>query len=343
MAKIKDLLDLIDKLTPDVKAAFLEAIADIKDNIDVNRVMEAFKAGDITAAVQALGIEPAAFRPLTRALETAFETGGIFTMSQFPRNVTGAIWRFDVRDSMAEAWLRDYSSQLITRVTNEQKSIVQSLLQNGVAEGTGPKNMVVDLVGHVTPQGRVGGVLGLNKPQADALMRAKTELRTLDSNYFSRELRDQRFDSTVQKAIDSGTPLTAEQVEKLSTRYSDNLLKWRAETVARTETISALNQSQQQSVNQLLESGQITEQDAMKEWDAVEDTFIGGKGHTRKSHVDMNGQKVRVNEPYITPEGARLMYPGDTSLGAPPEETINCRCRSKLVIDWIGAAKRNKR
>lgn len=341
MATIKSLLDLLDKFTPEVRKAFFEAIQDIKDTAVISKVIEAINRGDITAAIKALGLEPAAFRPLVRAVENAFEAGGIFVVSQFPRQVTGAIFRFDVRNSSAEAWLRDYSSQLVTRITAEQVSIVQTILQEGVAQGIGPRNLALDLIGRIDAAtgSRVGGVIGLNRPQAMALQKARTELTNLDANYLTRELRDKRFDSIVQKAIDSGNPLTQEQIDQLTTRYSDSLLKWRGETIARTETIASLNQAQQESVNQIVESGAVERSDVRRIWDATDNI----KGlRTRDSHVDMDGQEVGADEPFISPSGARLMYPGDTSLGASGEETINCRCRLKLKIDWIGAAKRNE-
>jgi hypothetical protein len=50
---------------------------------------------------------------------------------------------------------------------------------------------------------------------------------------------------------------------------------------------------------------------------------------------------VGLKEPFTSPTGARLMYPGDTSLGAGPAETIQCRCTVSVRIDFlanIGAA-----
>lgn len=68
-------------------------------------------------------------------------------------------------------------------------------------------------------------------------------------------------------------------------------------------------------------------------------------GWTRKSWVDMHDNRVRVNhaflgsptyefhtvpmlEPFVTLDGNKLWYPGDTS--APPHEWMRCRCWLKL-------------
>lgn len=40
----------------------------------------------------------------------------------------------------------------------------------------------------------------------------------------------------------------------------------------------------------------------------------------------MDGVTVPLEQPFITPAGSRLMYPGDRSLGALAGEVVNCRC-----------------
>jgi len=43
---------------------------------------------------------------------------------------------------------------------------------------------------------------------------------------------------------------------------------------------------------------------------------------------------VPLNEPFVTPDGYRLMFPTDSSLGAPGGETIQCRCWLEQRIDF---------
>jgi len=338
MATMKSLLDLIDRFTPELKKAFIASIQDIKDNARIGQIEAAIRQGNMQAAIDAVGIDRAAFRPLSAAMEQAFETGGVYTAAQFTRPVGQAAFRFDVRNSRAEAWLRDQSSTLVTRITDEQRELVRSVLNQGMNAGVNPRQTALDLIGHVGPKGREGGIIGLNGPQERYLRNARDELRNVHNgdagNYFSRELRDKRFDGTVRKALDSGTPLTQEQIDKLSTRYSDNLLQWRGETIARDQSITALNQSQNEAAKQLVESGAADPQDITREWDSA------GDARTRETHKEMDGQKVGMNQPFKTPDGYSLMYPGDVSMGAPASETINCRCIVKMRVDYIGRAKR---
>lgn len=56
-------------------------------------------------------------------------------------------------------------------------------------------------------------------------------------------------------------------------------------------------------------------------------TWSAAMADARDTHKEANGQTVLLNEAYIV-GGYKLMYPGDTSLGAGMEEIIFCRCSS---------------
>jgi len=339
--KKETFLDLLDRMTPTVKAAFLQSVQEIKDAATIAAIVEAIKQGNATAAVEAVGLTSAAFRPLSAAIERAFETGGIFTADQIRRPVGKAVFRFDVRNSRAEAWLREFSSDLVTRINAEQLEQIRNVIEAGMRAGINPRSIALDIVGRIDPLTgkRTGGIIGLNGPQTKWLTNAREELQNMHlgdpGNYFARELRDKRFDATVKKALDTGKPLTSDEVTKLTTQYENNLLRYRGETIARDQTLTALNKSQDEAIKQIVDTGNYEERDISRVWDST-----GNDGRTRETHLEMEGQTVAVNEPFVTPDGYRMMFPGDNSLGAPPAETINCRCVVKLKIDYIGAAKR---
>lgn len=50
-----------------------------------------------------------------------------------------------------------------------------------------------------------------------------------------------------------------------------------------------------------------------------------GDAKVRPSHKAANNQRVPLDMPF-TVGGYEMMFPNDSSLGAPPEETVNCRC-----------------
>lgn len=345
MPSLTEQLEALSALwEPKIRDAFLAAIQDIVDRAILTDVIAAVKAGDPVGAFRALGFTDAALRPITAAIEQAFEQGGMTVAGSFPERLntpTGrAVFRFDVRDSRSEAWLRDESSTLVTRLAEDARVAVRNVLTDGMTAGRNPRDTALDIVGRVDTQTgkRAGGVVGLDRPSERAVARARQELLNLDENYFNRERRDKRFDKTVRKAIDSGKPLPRDVVEKLTNRYSDSLLKLRGERIGRTETIAALNKSEYEAVKQAADRGMINKNNTVRIWDNAGDTRV------RHTHRMMEGQRVGLDEPFTTPpdrDGKRhkLFYPGDTSLGAPGSETINCRCRARLKVDWLAGVK----
>ena len=91
------------------------------------------------------------------------------------------------------------------------------------------------------------------------------------------------------------------------------LARSRAASIARTETHNAAMAAIEASMKH--KNIEI----ASKTWHAV------GDRRTRPTHAAAHGQSVPFNEPF-TVGGAQLMRPGDSSLGAGPEEIVNCRC-----------------
>jgi len=91
----------------------------------------------------------------------------------------------------------------------------------------------------------------------------------------------------------------------------------RAEVIARTESLTAYSVG---SNTAAVES----EVDMDKVWATNMD------GRQRPSHGAANRQRQALKDPYQV-GGAELMFPGDSSLGAPAAETIQCRCTELYV------------
>jgi len=372
----KQLDDLAERFVPQIKAAFLAAIADVKSTAVLQGIIDAIQAGDIDAAFRATGLSPAAMRPITSMIETAFERGGVTVANSAPRSITDnmgnrAVFRFDVRNSRAEAWLREHSSELVTRISNDTRANIRDLVEAGVRDGRNPRNIALDIVGRINPDTgrRSGGVVGLTEPQKQWVDFGRKQLKAVgadydvllasdsrfgafvqkaypkglpvdrdvrsnlvarySSEYFTREARDKRFDSIVRKAIASGEPLSEQKINAIVDKYSDNLLLQRGETIARTESIQSLNKSADEAFQQAIDEGVIASNAVFKIWDSA------GDNRVRETHREMDGQRVSMDRPFVSPDGAQLMYPGDSSMGAPGSDVINCRCRVRHEVDWL--------
>jgi len=81
----------------------------------------------------------------------------------------------------------------------------------------------------------------------------------------------------------------------------------------------ALTETQNAAENTKFQENIVVTDSNSKSWATVGDKRV------RLTHVRANGQRVNINEPFLV-GGALLMYPGDTSMGAPIKEVAGCRC-----------------
>lgn len=135
--------------------------------------------------------------------------------------------------------------------------------------------------------------------QRAGTMIAKIEANTLE------ELRD---------AINYGIA-KKESVTQIASRLRDvysQMNQGRSEMIAATETHAAMSFGAHTAA---IASGVATH----KTWRTQKD------GHVRPAHKQAEEQEVGLYDPFII-EGEKLMFPGDTSLGASGDNTIRCRC-----------------
>lgn len=333
--------DLLARYEREITEAFRAAIADLGQNADLSAVIDALRRNDIEAALEALNLDPAAYSGLLDAVQRAYSESGAANaaIANLATGPSLAI-RFDVRNPRAERWLRDYSSTLVTRILDDQRQAIRAALVDGMARGQNPRSTALEIVGRINRAtgAREGGILGLTAAQERYLATARAELASGDTealrNYLTRQRRDKRFDRSVAKAIREGTPLPAEIQRKAVVAYQRRLLQLRGETIGRTEALTSLHAAQQEAYLQAVEKGQIEEADVRRVWRSARDLRV------RHTHSALDGDPAGLREPFRSPSGARLMYPGDTSLGAPASETINCRCTVIVRLDWRGNLRR---
>lgn len=326
---------LTDEWEPVIRAAFFEAVLDITSKAELGQIVARLERGDIAGAIEAVHLDPAAFLALDSAISQTFNAGGASAIGALPklRDPRGGqfIIRWDVRNPRAEAWLRDHSSSLITRITQEQVSLVRGALVNGLEQGLNPRATALDIIGRVNgAKGkRTGGLVGLSQPQSAAVTKARSALLSGDATamrgYLTLTRRDRRFDSLVLKAIESGKALDRDAALKIAGRYSDRLLQLRGETIARTETIASLNRSNVEAMQQAVDGGAVKAEHVTKIWHTAQDPRV------RDSHAAIDGESVGMNGTFSN----GLAYPGDPAGG--PEETANCRCWMETRIDFAAS------
>jgi HK97 family phage portal protein len=110
-----------------------------------------------------------------------------------------------------------------------------------------------------------------------------------------------------------------DQLAKRIDGFLDKIIPHRAEVVARTEVINASNAASDFAAK----ASTVVKR---KEWISTRDDRI------RDTHKEADEQVVPVDDPF-TVGGFKLQWPGDSSLGAPAEEVIQCRCTVGYLTD----------
>ena len=108
---------------------------------------------------------------------------------------------------------------------------------------------------------------------------------------------------------------TTMPIEKLATQiYKEYkaIELWQARRIAQTETMIGL-----------ADAGEVAARSLGIRYD--KQWVISGLGNTRETHEIMDGVVVDMDEPFTLPD-CQMMYPHDSSLGAPAGEIINCAC-----------------
>lgn len=321
---------LLEHFAAGVRDAFLLAFSEIRASISLVPIVERLERHDIEGAIRAMNIEAPALNPVLDEVAKAYNGGGNATIEDLPALRDGEgyklVLRFDARDPVAEAWLKDHSASFVTGIVQDQQQSIRAALAEGQARGLSGRASALDIVGRIdraTGQ-RAGGIIGLTSQQAEFVRNYQAELKSGGANALKRALRDRRFDKTVAKAIAEGKPIPAETVSKMVTAYEGRLLKYRGEVVGRTESAAALGASSEEAMRQNIVNGKID----MSLIDGVWHTILDGR--ERDSHGAMDGQIQPWGRTFVSGAGNQLRYPGDEN--APASERANCRCNRTFSI-----------
>lgn len=302
------------KAEPTIRKAFLDAIAAHKASINLRALAEALERGDIAGAVAIAQISPAMLYPLDAAITATFVAGGQMVAEAAPKFAVS--FGFNGRATRAEAWARQNAAGLVVDIVQGQQEALQQLIGDRLIAGSNPAPLAR----------QIRSVVGLAPSQVATVGNVRSDLEGLSDNYFTRTLRDKRFDSLVRKAIASGKPLSATDVDRITNRYAERALAHRATVISRTESLNALRAGRSEGVRQAVQQGAAD--GVRKRWSS------SGDKRVRDDHRAMDGQERDLDQPYDLPDGSRMMTPGDSSLGAPASQVALCRCAEEFFLDW---------
>jgi len=289
-------------LEPGPRAAFVQAIQRLRESLPPDVLEYVARTGDTTPIFDRLDLSE-----FTLALRDAVFRASNRTPNGDAAGLPFGV-RFDAYDPYALRAIQGAELSLVSGLTTEMKQAIVGYLQAGLQAGVNP----VETARNLRP------LLGLTARQMTAAANYRRLLTggakgqpLLEA--LSRASRDGRFDPSILRAALTKQPMPEAQVARQVARFEERLLKQRAETLARTETITALFRGQQLRWQQAIDQGKVE------------------SGHLRQFwHVAKDERTCPICReiPVLNPEGVAFGDPFETPLGpvAGPAMHPNCRC-----------------
>jgi hypothetical protein len=305
-----------ERMEPRLRAAFLRAVAALRGTVADDKLMEAVAAGDVNGVMSMLAIDdnfvaalngkgiPAGVESFRDALQASFAAGASAAVRSLPSRV-GLNLSFDMMSKDAQAFLEQYTFPLIRQLSANTTEGIRSVVLDAFRNG-----------GHPYVQARtIKTFIGLTETQAKAVLNYRAALSSPSTlgQSLDRKLRDGRFDSTVERAIRNNAGLSADQIDRMSARYEERYIQYRARTIARSESLRASVKGQRETWRQAVQQGLLA-RDQMREWET------SGDERTCEICAPLDGEVRGLNEEFAP----GILDPGD------PHST--CRCSAKLVF-----------
>ncbi len=332
---------LLAEYEPRIRRAFMASVTDLSASVDWSLLLDRLAARDVEGAIDALNISPAAWSQYSAAVTETFAASGAAHAAQIKASGIGSIGtRFNMTNPRAEQWIRENVGSSITFFNQEQIEVARETILSGSAEGKGPRNIATDLAGRVTGPGgqRQGGVLGLDSQRADRLRKVTDGMATPEGvqnlvikhrngNLSLRYRVNRATANRILAAYRKGEAVPAAQRTVSERQYKNALLRDRANTVSETETANAVLGARDEEWEQLIESGDVRQDQVRKTWRHIR----GASEHHRADHLAMSGTTVEgIDATFNFPDGTRMKYAHDPAGGA--KHNIRCSCQTEYTV-----------
>lgn len=301
---------LLAKYDSKIAAAFQEAIRVITDSVTLEAIAAKLRVGDKIGAINLFtdALIAAGFTGFARTLTDALIAGGDF--GQKIANSNRIVFGFNIAESNTARFMDNYIAERIKQISREMRVTISQVVYREVSAGTNP----------IDTARKIKQGLGLTASQERTVQNYRRMLENLETDALARRLRDARYDPSIARAIREGKPLTKPKIEAMVQAYTRRYIKRRAETIARTESMTMINSGNQKYWDQMVKSGVVRPRDIRRDWKHSHDSKV------RNSHIAipaLNKDGRGLNDPFRSPLGL-IRYPGDPQASA--GNRINCRC-----------------
>lgn len=307
------LLDLVTGGERELRRAYAEVIAYLREQNQLSELEQLIARGHVDDVIQHL--DRAAGKIVERIeavyVRAALETARVVTAA-------GTMITFQATNPQAVAALEQLRLDRIRGFTDEQIMLTRQVLVRGLERGDNPRKMARELRSSI----------GLTPAQEQVVANYRAQLeRGQWTEASRRELHDGRYDRTLNALRRRQESLTPQQVDTMVERYRSNWIAHRAETIARTEALSAVHMGSDQAFLQAIDRRELQAEQLECIWHS------GSIPRTRDWHASMNQQRRPWRVPFTSGQGTSILYPGQADL--PASERVNCRCARSVRVKQL--------
>ena len=315
--------ELLDKQSSKFRTVWNEYLKTLKSDESVKIITDYLEANREDLAIQYIEEQTYSFNEILLLL---FLAGAAFEIGFLASSVISSAKKINDKDltqgslqfdqTSANGRLASEVDKFKSELNESQRRLVYEVVSQGKADGLSSRLIAQKLA----------DAIGVTEQQFQAIENYRRLLEKGSSQALDRELRDGRFDGVVERSIKNNKPLTQEQIDRMVAAYRRRYIRYRADTMTRTEVKRVVEAGRDEAANQMLDKAGLQPGDMIKEWRSRRDDRV----RYTHTHASLDGQKVRQDQYFLSVSGAKLMYPGDSS--APLSEIINCRCRTLRYI-----------
>lgn len=214
---------IADRMEPRLRRAFLRAVREVRTTVNLAALEDALRAADISRILDVLPLDDLKAvlgnaEALPKLLRQTVAAAGEAAAREVG-DLVGVALRFDLTNSAATIWAREHAATLVRQIDQETRQAIRDL----VAQAFEQQITVPDLARMIRSH------IGLRSDQVGTVLRFRERLVAGGRN--------------------------AAEIARRVDRYADSLLRRRALTIARTETIEASSRGQQALWDQAVQDG----------------------------------------------------------------------------------------
>ncbi len=295
------------RLVRDLTAAFRS----LQGEMSERQIAEALRNGNVASVLYRLPLDKLSddMRVVVETLANLSTEQAALVASEVADELHIRTW-FDRLMPEFAGSMQAYRDSLVTGLSDDVRRTVERVVIQGTQDGQNP----------IEVARQVKALVPLTERQAIAVMNYRRALETGASEALDRVLRDRRSDGRVRRAIETGTKIDPDQIDRLVAAYEKRQLQYRARMISRTEALRAANWGTRASYLQMVQRGDFPLEAVNRKWLVARDERTCP---ICLSIPRLNAKGVGLLEPFQSIEGP---------VELPPQHP-HCRCTVLYKID----------